>query len=152
MKKRRIIIKTLILIIWMIIIFWLSNQNSSNSTDLTNGVIYNFFKIFNISDESINFITSNIFFIIRKTAHFFEYFILGILFMNFFKEFNVSFNKIIKCSILCCLLYALSDEIHQLFVNGRSGSIIDVGVDSLGFLIGILLYTLFVKRKTLSIR
>lgn len=36
------------------------------------------------------------------------------------------------------LLYALSDEYHQTFIQGRSGSLIDVGIDNIGIIIAIL--------------
>ncbi|MGL5056516.1 MAG: VanZ family protein [Fusobacteriaceae bacterium] len=36
-------------------------------------------------------------------------------------------------------LYALSDEYHQSFVNGRGASPYDVGIDSLGGALGIVL-------------
>ena len=40
--------------------------------------------------------------------------------------------------MLVGVLYAASDEFHQSFVPGRSPSIVDVGIDSLGVLTGIL--------------
>lgn len=39
-----------------------------------------------------------------------------------------------------CILYAASDELHQLFVPGRAGLITDVCIDSAGALLGILLF------------
>ena len=40
-----------------------------------------------------------------------------------------------------CILYAMSDEFHQLFVPGRSGEIRDICIDSLGALLGIIIMT-----------
>lgn len=40
--------------------------------------------------------------------------------------------------MLVGVLYAASDEFHQSFVPGRGPSIVDVGIDSLGVLTGIL--------------
>ena len=40
-------------------------------------------------------------------------------------------------TMICVLLYALSDEFHQSFVPGRGGSIIDVGIDLLGGTMGV---------------
>ena len=42
-----------------------------------------------------------------------------------------------NCGI--CLLYAASDEIHQLFVPGRSGEVRDVMIDFSGAVLGIAL-------------
>jgi VanZ family protein len=37
-----------------------------------------------------------------------------------------------------CILYAITDEIHQSFVPGRSSRVLDVGIDTLGALLGLL--------------
>ncbi|MBP5135301.1 MAG: VanZ family protein [Paludibacteraceae bacterium] len=41
------------------------------------------------------------------------------------------------------------DEVHQLFVNGRSCQLYDVLIDSFGVIIGILTMLLFVKKRDL---
>ena len=46
--------------------------------------------------------------------------------------------KVILLAFLICGLYAISDEIHQLYVQGRSGQVSDVLIDSSGALVGIL--------------
>ena len=128
MKK---IISILLTITWMIIIFVLSNQNSSETTNAT-GIIY---KLFGITNDS-----TLLFLLIRKLAHIIEYLILGILVYNMLKNFNIS--NIIICSILVCLIYSLSDEIHQLFIRGREGKLIDCLIDMIGSSIGIFIYNL----------
>ena len=50
-------------------------------------------------------------------------------------------------SFLIGVLYACTDEIHQIFVPGRACSIRDIGIDSAGVLTGILLLTLLRGRK-----
>lgn len=40
------------------------------------------------------------------------------------------------------VMYAISDEIHQLMVDGRSGNVRDVIIDSIGILIGIMVFLL----------
>jgi VanZ family protein len=39
-----------------------------------------------------------------------------------------------------CILYAISDEVHQLFVLGRGAQVVDVLIDSLGAFVGIGMY------------
>ena len=46
-----------------------------------------------------------------------------------------------------CFLYACSDEVHQLFVPGRSGNIIDVGIDSIGSYFGILFFYIYYQLR-----
>ena len=47
---------------------------------------------------------------------------------------------------MLCFIF-IGDEIHQLFIPGRTGRIFDVGVDSCGILLGCILLT-FIKHKT----
>ena len=58
----------------------------------------------------------------------------------------VNYNKKIYLAYIFSILYACLDEIHQLFVSGRSGQIMDVFIDSMGIIIGILLVK-FVKKR-----
>ena len=65
-------------------------------------------------------------FIVRKCAHMTEYAILTFL---LYKTFVHKQNPLIK-SFLFTVLYACSDEFHQLFIPGRAGQIRDVCIDS----------------------
>ena len=61
--------------------------------------------------------------------------------INCLKDYKI--KNIFIVSILLSILYSCTDEIHQLFVSGRSGSIIDVMIDSIGIILGIFIYKLF---------
>lgn len=82
---------------------------------------------------------------IRKNAHFFIYLILGVLVKYALNSTGISGFKSIVISLLICVAYAFTDEIHQLFVPGRGGQLSDVGIDSCGAGLGILLQLTFVK-------
>jgi VanZ family protein len=56
-------------------------------------------------------------------------------------------KKKISWMILICVLYAISDEIHQSFVPGRGPSIIDVFIDSTGAITGIILGKAYLLKK-----
>lgn len=43
-------------------------------------------------------------------------------------------------SLVFCILYAISDEVHQVFVPGRGAQVTDVLIDSFGAFIGIGMY------------
>ena len=143
MKK---IILLIITILWMIVIFILSNQDASKSADysdsLIKSTIVNIYKLFNNNptEEKIEEIVETWDLPVRKLAHLTEYFILGVLMFLTLNSYNI---KIIYIVILLCFLYAVFDEIHQLFVIGRDGNIIDVLIDTLGSTLGVFL----VKRK-----
>ena len=128
---KKIVIKILLVIFWMIVIFCFSNQVSDDSTKLSNGFIKN--TICKVSKSDCNKTIEKTFTPVRKCAHFFVYIILGLLVMNCF---NID-KKYIIYSLIICLLYSISDEIHQLFVPGRSGEVIDVLIDTCGSFLGI---------------
>lgn len=77
---------------------------------------------------------------IRKTAHFLEFLALAILSSMLCKSYNLSKNTAIIIGLSYVILFAVTDEIHQLFVDGRSGSVKDVMIDSLGALTGVFIY------------
>lgn len=136
MKKQLSII---LVLIWMIIIFIMSSFDATESANQSNfivNIITNIFKIENIEVLS---------FIIRKLAHFTEYLILGFLTINMLNKNDISKKYLL--SILICIIYATSDEIHQFIIPGRACQIKDILIDSIGSITGIYLYKLISKRK-----
>lgn len=137
----------------MIIIFSLSNQPAIDSTELSDGFISNtignVYKLFNknISFDELNEIKVKYTHPVRKMAHFTIYMILGILVTLLVREYNVSFYKCLFISLLVCLLYSISDEVHQLFVIGRSGEIRDILIDTSGSFIGIFVFNKLFRKK-----
>ena len=120
----------------MIFIFVMSSFDATSSSNQSNFIVDIITSIINIKDIELLSL------IIRKLAHFIEYFILGILVINFITRYD----KKIIIAILLCIIYATSDEIHQIFVPGRSCQIIDIMIDSLGSIMGIYLYKLITKK------
>ncbi|MCI8777970.1 MAG: VanZ family protein [Bacilli bacterium] len=152
MKNKKIIIYIL-LISWMGLIFFFSHQSAIDSDKVSSGVIDKIIHTIEIisnhklTDNELKLISNYLVFPIRKLAHFTLYFILGILFYNLIKSYIKNNKKRIIVSLLFCLLYACSDEIHQIFIPGRSGEIRDVFIDSIGSFMGIILIYIFLKRK-----
>ena len=83
--------------------------------------------------------------IIRKIAHFSIYALVGFLLMGLVSTFKLKEKTRILISLILGVLYAASDEIHQLFSPGRSAQITDVYIDTLGVLVGIFVILLFIK-------
>ena len=83
--------------------------------------------------------------IIRKIAHFSIYALVGFLLMGLVSTFKLKEKSRILISLILGVLYATSDEIHQLFSPGRSAQITDVYIDTLGILVGIFVILLFIK-------
>ena len=74
---------------------------------------------------------------IRKIAHLTEYAILGIL--SYIAFLLHKKKKIELSATTLCALYAITDEIHQLFVKGRACRWYDVLIDTSGAVIGIMI-------------
>ena len=138
------------LILWMIVIFSFSSADANKSTGTSDKVITTMIEIKDkiTNNETPNnekeIIVKNSSFYIRKIAHITEYLILGFLIFNLLKQYSVT-N--IYYAIGLSILYSCTDEFHQLFISGRSGSIRDVLIDSIGILIGTYLYKLLFIKK-----
>ncbi len=88
-------------------------------------------------------------FLFKKGAHIFVY---GFLYFLFYRSFLVLNNNYLDLKFhflifIICLLYALSDEFHQLFVFGRQASIRDIGFDFIGMLIAFLKLQKIFRRE-----
>lgn len=80
--------------------------------------------------------------LIRKSAHFIAYLILGFLVSHAMKNEAATATawKRRGGSLLFCVVYAISDEFHQIFVPGRGPLVKDVFIDGSGAALGIILY------------
>lgn len=148
MKKK--IIKWILVLLWMGLIFYFSSRNSDESTNQSQGIIDKT-NIVDIYEEknSVDRETAieEVDRIVRKIAHASIYFILAILVCSALSEYKLSVSKTIMIAFIICLLYSCSDEIHQLYVSGRSGEVRDVIIDNIGCIIGYIVYGLFRRRK-----
>jgi len=135
-----------LVIIWMLVIFWFSSQSAVESSDFSGGISDSLIVVTElvVPEATIN---EDIFHdIVRNTGHFFLYLVLGILLMNALNIKNTkSFTPIIIRTMVISLLYAVSDEIHQIYVPGRSWQVFDIIIDVLGAGTGILIYLLIFK-------
>ena len=134
----------LLLIAWMIVIFIFSSMNGDMSSDLSFKTTWLFFWVKDPETLKIYH------YFVRKAAHVTEYLILIGLAYNYFRFTSNDIKKIYLYSFLVSFTYAISDEVHQLFVSDRAGAFSDVLVD----LIGVLLFLIFmfIKNKYASSR
>lgn len=141
-------------IIWMGVIFMfsaqVSDESKSSSNKVTSAVVNTVISIKkeNISEEKRQKIIEDKTFIVRKSAHFTEYFILGLILILYLQTKEKLAPKYIILAIIFCVLYATSDEIHQLFVDGRSCKIMDILIDTCGSSLAILGFTSIYKITT----
>lgn len=127
-------------LLWMALIFSLSHQPASESGEMSSGitemVMETVEQILPVAETDFDQLEH----IIRKNAHFFIYLILGILVIHASGGSGSHSFKRIGLAVGICILYAMSDEFHQLFISGRSGEFRDVLIDSSGASLGIILY------------
>ena len=77
--------------------------------------------------------------VVRKGAHFSVYLLLGALFCQALFGHTENSYILICGAILFSMLFAATDELHQIFVPGRSGELRDVAIDSGGATLGTLI-------------
>lgn len=132
-----------------LIIFFFSNQNASESYQLTGSFITE------ITKEPITQVDwdlrGEIVGVVRKLAHVFIYFVLG-SFLGGFLETSVWLERKRKrvkivSYYLIIIIHACLDEIHQLFIAGRGSSIIDVVIDVVGASLGLC--TIIILKRML---
>jgi len=144
-RKHIKLIFPILTIVWIFIIFSFSLQNGSISS-LQSGVITRFIHN-NLSIININIELSVLSLIIRKLAHFTEFFILGCLVRK--SSIDINRNDI----LLYIYLIPILDEFIQSFVPDRAMSVIDMGIDSLGILFGICVISIihnYLKRHNVN--
>lgn len=144
-QKLKYILPWVIVILWMMLIFHLSAQPAVHSDKLSRGVT-------KVVIETVKRVTSSVTdlsmdrldHIVRKNAHFFIYFMLAIWVFFALRNSRIYGFKSFLFAMGICVLYAISDEIHQIFVAGRGPGVKDVLIDSSGSLVGLGLYRLCV--------
>ncbi len=136
---------TILIIINCATIFYFSNQVADDSSKQSSRVVEIISNIIptikNMEEPNKTILKEEILTpIIRKTAHFSIYAMLGILTTNLMLTIeNKKMYQRVLFALTFCFFYAITDEFHQTFIEGRSGEIRDVLIDTLGALTGILL-------------
>lgn len=136
----------------MSLIFYFSSQTAGESSGLSGGIAERFLNdIINISNTKISAAEKIVYLgnmetVIRKAAHMVEYAVLGIAVAFPGYIYGKRRRRLIIWSEVICLMYAATDEFHQLYVLGRSGQVSDVIIDGIGALIGCFLFLLISRN------
>lgn len=157
---------------WMILIFSMSAQPGEVSGDMSGSISHLFMQIINTiigcgwNEAELLQLAEQWDYPIRKLAHMTEFGILSLLYLwvtNLYADSRIVSKMVIGIesvigktanrhkhigyyllALLSTLLYAATDEFHQLFVPGRAGMVTDVMIDSLGAVIALTLWTIVV--------
>lgn len=84
---------------------------------------------------------------IDKVAHFSEYFILGLFTARAAGSGFGKPSKVFWVSMILVAVYGILDELHQLFIPGRSTEVLDMTADVLGALAASAIYVRFIWKK-----
>ena len=135
------LLRTLPLIIMMFIIFGFSAGDGAESGSLSYMVcewICAFLDIFGLEIEP-----ASIQWPVRKLAHMTEY---ALLYMSAVLALS-TIKKARVIAFAFCVIFAITDEIHQLFVPGRVGCVTDVLIDTIGICFGIIACVIIDKLR-----
>ncbi|MCR5430070.1 MAG: VanZ family protein [Eubacterium sp.] len=158
MKHKVWILRVILIVLiigWMFMIFDFSAEDGEESQSLSDQITIKVVHILKPNFDSMPKAEQKEYFnkasfIVRKIGHFGEYGLLGLLVTGFLLTFegirNLKKRYIYFFATLWCALYALTDEAHQLFVEGRSARIGDVFVDMMGGLVAAVILVAIWKK------
>ena len=131
-------------VLWMALIFFFSSQPAEESSQTSSPFVRAYLSLVHpgfgsLSPEEQFALEEDASFLVRKTAHFSIYAMLGALAYSAVSTALSGSAPRIPLSFLIGALYAVSDEIHQSFVPGRSCELRDMAIDSAGVLLGVLI-------------
>ena len=156
---KHIVLLTLIPVLAvMIVIFRFSSQTGEESGALSDRITAFVISVVRPDYDALDAAGQALLFgrvshLVRKAAHFSEFAALGFFLLGHFRALGTKalLRRPAIWALAVGVLYAVSDELHQGFVGGRSPGLVDVGIDSAGVCCGILvmalLLALFRRRR-----
>lgn len=156
-KRGYVILAWSIVVVWMAAIFMFSaqpadesNAQSGSVVELIAQAVYPGYAELSVDEQAQ--LIERYQYAVRKCGHFTEYLILGVLCtvasrQSFFLESGVSRRRYgaALLAVAISALYAMSDEIHQLYVAGRSCRFTDVLIDTSGAIVGAAILTIVIE-------
>lgn len=139
------IILGILLIIWASTIFMFSHQGGEQSSSTSQGTVRIVLENIipnHLTENEKEEIIQKIEPFIRKLAHYAVYIIGGILIYSFMNTFSMTMKRSFLFSQIIGTGYAITDELHQYFIPGRSAQISDILLDAFGVLTGIIMMIL----------
>lgn len=138
----------LLTLLWMGVIYSFSANNGSDSASLSSDVLKKLLSVFVPNWSEMRAaqrmtLLNKLHYGFRKLGHFSEYAVLGMLLTATVRRLFIQNSRLtlpkaeMWLPALLSLLYAAGDELHQRFVSGRNGQMMDVGIDFVGACCGI---------------
>lgn len=90
--------------------------------------------------------------LLRKGAHFVEYFILAALVCVLLLHLKIREGRARMAAVIVCTAYSFFDELHQGFIQGRTSLLTDIFIDISGSIAAVLFIRYFIRKKKTSTR
>ena len=140
-QKIRIYLNWIVVVLYLAMIFYFSSQDGTRSHKVSSELLqYLRFLLVLVPEwlhDYLSGLYKNMELVLRKAAHFTEYFILSLIFYRAMAISGARAKKSMVATLVFCFLYAVSDELHQVFVPGRAFAAADILIDTLGAALGI---------------
>lgn len=137
-----------LVLVWMGLMFWLSSIPDLKVVPLLKQVASWLGMVWPVSTGSGH---GRLEFFLRKSAHVTEYAILTWLWLSAaVNTWHWSRQRHILIAMLFAFGFAVTDEIHQELTGFRDGRIMDVGIDGIGIIIGIIIasgWGIFARKR-----
>lgn len=138
MKKIKVV-WSILSVALMALIFFFSHQSAEVSSQTSGGFAQILAKVIGVFFkgevyETVLWIAQ---WIVRKSAHLVLFALLGLFVYN-----SIDLPKGRKrflIALIICILYAVSDEVHQYFIPGRACRVSDIVIDGVGIISSIIL-------------
>jgi len=135
-QRLRIILLWVTTIVWAGVIYFLSTETFG--ARFSAWLLENILRLLHLHVSAATFELLHI--ILRKSAHLTEYAIFSLFLYHAFEGIQPHAWRLRRAifAVLAAALYSLTDEYHQTFEPGRTASLVDCGIDTLGAIAGML--------------
>ena len=137
--NKKIILRIVLTSVTALFIAWIysnSLKNAEESTAQSGKVLSLIREVFAFLFPKSDLVISMHF--VRKAAHFCEYAMLGFLFFYTLKSYDIQTLLSSAIAWTASIAVAFLDEGLQFFSEGRAPAMLDVGIDALGALCGVI--------------
>lgn len=146
-KHTGVVLSVLLVLAVMAAIFFFSSQTGGESGGLSEAIVTALLRMFRpgfdrLPAYELAALYETWGFWVRKAAHFTEFAALGLAWRLLLDQFRCVALPALLWAWLLSTLYAVTDEVHQMFVDGRAPAVRDVCIDSAGALCGVLVMML----------
>ena len=150
-SKRFVIVSWALVAAWAFLIFFMSS-NTGTGLNTGLGIFSSIYRAMQAVQEQLLGPGVDA---LSSIAHFCEYTMFGALLANAWRT-KVTLPWAVWAAVLCASLYGISDEIHQIFVPGRTADPIDWLVDTCGAALGAFIAYAILRyrasRRALDVR